>query len=93
MNSVNWLSVQLNDGAELSLNRKNKESKILRFDFSTFENMIMQENSGRPFGNPAVRKQYSTGKISIKDLSAIRRDDRFTSPPTAMSPNQRYGRC
>ena len=39
INSMNWLSAQWNNVAELSLNRKNKESNILRFDFSTFANI------------------------------------------------------
>ena len=42
--------------AELSLHRKKKESDILRFDFLTFTNMKIPENSGRPFENSSVRK-------------------------------------
>ena len=40
-----------------------------------------------PFGfsDSAVRKQYSAGKISVNDFSAIRRDGRFTSRSNVMS--------
>ena len=48
--------------------------------------MKIRENSNRPFDNSAVRKQYSAGKMSVNDFSAIRRDDRFTSRLNAMSP-------
>ena len=63
INSVNWLSVQWNNVAESSLHQKKKESNILRFDFLTFANLKIWENSGRPFDKSAVRKQYSAEKF------------------------------
>ena len=48
--------------------------------------MKIHKNSGRSFDNSAVRKQYSAGKFSVNDFSAIRRDSRFISRPNAMSP-------
>ena len=51
--------------------------------------MKIRENSGRPFDNSAVRKQYWAGKISVNDFLAIQRDGRFTFRSSAMSPNFR----
>ena len=47
--------------------------------------MKNRENSGRPFDNSAVRKQYSAGKVSANDFSAIRRDGQFIYRPNSMS--------
>ena len=49
--------------------------------------MKIRANSGWAFGNLAVRKQYSAGKISVNDLSAIQRDGRFIFRLSAMSPD------
>ena len=56
---------------ESSLNRKSKEPNILPLDFPTFANMKIRENSGWPFGDSAVHKQFSAEKISANDFSAI----------------------